>query len=371
MGAAENLPHFLPEIWGLFIFGCIVFSLRFIVRLRTVGITNLSGDDYFAMCAWVFFTVDAIVVDRAYRYGTNVDFSEAEYEAMTSAELHSVSKGSKYELVAWFSYSALIWSMKATMLFFYRRLTFGLWQQRLVRYLTLSCALTYIGVLVTITLGCRPFAANWRNIGVVAAFNVATDVALLSVPLPLLWRLQVPARQKCVVAAFLLTGVFVVAAAVVRVVATLGAAPSTTTVNLWGVRETIVALVCVNAPMLRPLFVRRFWAREPWRSGSSSSAGAGGDTFAAYGERSRHRYGADGRGELAGCGTGVFGGSVLAGKERGDASLNDGDSEEYIMKNVSKDRRVVVEVEVEIKSERRKQGERTDVEMGNSWGLRD
>ncbi|KKY19663.1 putative mg2+ transporter zinc transport protein [Diplodia seriata] len=387
MGAAENLPHFLPEIWGLFIFGCIVFSLRFIVRLRTVGITNLSGDDYFAMCAWVFFTVDAIVVDRAYHYGTNVDFSVAEYEAMTSAELHSVSKGSKYELVAWFSYSALIWSMKATMLFFYRRLTFGLWQQRLVRYLTLSCALTYVGVLATITLGCRPFAANWRvhpsprlactfrpqNIGVVAAFNIATDGALLSVPLPLLWRLQVPARQKCVVAAFLLTGVFVVAAAVVRVVVTLGSDPSTTTVNLWGVRETIVALVCVNVPVLRPLFVRRFWSREAWGSdGSGGSAGAGGDTFAAYGERSRHRYGGDnGCGELAGCGTGVFGGSMLAGKERSDASLNDAGSEEYIMKNLSKDRRVVVEVEVEITSERRKQGERTDVEMGNSWGLRD
>lgn len=37
---------------------------------------------------------------------------------MTSSQLHDVSKGSKYELVAWFSYSALIWSMKGTMLFF-------------------------------------------------------------------------------------------------------------------------------------------------------------------------------------------------------------------------------------------------------------
>ncbi|OJD31370.1 mg2+ transporter zinc transport protein [Diplodia corticola] len=395
MGAAENIPHFLPEIWGLFIFGCIIFTLRFIVRLRTVGITNLSGDDYFAMCAWVFFTVDAVVVDRAYHYGTNVDFKVAELEAMTPARLHKISKGSKYELAAWFSYSALIWSMKATMLFFYRRLTFGLWQRRLVRHLTLACALTYLCVLLTITLGCRPFSHNWRvlpapglactfrpqNVGVVAASNVATDLALLSVPLPLLWRLQVPVRQKAVVAAWLLTGVFVIAAAVVRVVVTLGSDPSTTTVNLWGVRETIVALVCVNAPMLRPLFLGRFWSGERWvgkgeGEGDGSSGGGGGTmtttaTTTTYGERSRLgkvRAGVGGAGASGG-GGGAFGRMMGDGRSVG-ASMNDAGSEEYIMKNLPKEHGgVVVEVEVEIKSERRKKGERTDVEMGNSWGL--
>lgn len=46
--------------------------MRFIVRLRTVGITNLSGDDYFAISAWVFYTVDAVVVDKACTYPTTL-----------------------------------------------------------------------------------------------------------------------------------------------------------------------------------------------------------------------------------------------------------------------------------------------------------
>lgn len=45
--------------------------MRFIVRLRTVGIMNLSGDDYFAISAWVFYTVDAVVVDKACTYHQN------------------------------------------------------------------------------------------------------------------------------------------------------------------------------------------------------------------------------------------------------------------------------------------------------------
>ncbi|KAB2569186.1 putative mg2+ transporter zinc transport protein [Lasiodiplodia theobromae] len=366
--------------------------MRFIVRLRTVGITNLSGDDYFAISAWVFYTVDAVVVDKAYHYGTNVDFTEEQFAAMSSSQLHDVSKGSKYELVAWFSYSALIWSMKGTMIFFYRRLTFGLWQQRLVSYLSAACVLTYIGVLLTIFLGCRPFNHNWQvhpspglqctfrtqNIGVVSSFNIATDLALLSVPLPLLWRLQVPGRQKLIIAAFLLTGVFVIAAAVIRIVITLGSNPSTTTINLWGVRETIVALVCVNAPMLRPLFLRRFWSIEPWKASTRGEAttitgGGGGDPSSlsgAYGQRSKHRYSRS-RAEGSSGVAGLFGSGGKHHHE--DESLNDTGSEEYIMRNMAKDHadRVVVEVEVEIKSEQRKQGERTDVEMGNSWGLRD
>ncbi|GME64489.1 Mg2+ transporter zinc transport protein [Neofusicoccum parvum] len=382
MGAAENNPHFLPEIWGLYVVGCIIFAMRFTVRLRTVGIKGLSGDDYFALAAWLFYTVDAVVVDRAYNLGTNVDFTDEEYEAMTSAQLHSVSKGSKYELVAWFSYSALIWSMKATMLFFYRRLTMGLWQQRLVQWLGIACLVTYLGVVLTILLGCRPFAANWRvypspglqctfrmqNIAVVSAFNIATDVALLSVPLPLLWRLQVPKRQKLIIAAFLLTGVFVIAAAVIRVVVTLGSNPSTTTINTWGVRETIVALVCVNAPMLRPLFLRRFWSTDTWHASSNNKSSTGG--FAgATGDRSRRftsggyasRVVADEDG-----GRVLFDGSLR--KEASEEGLNDAGSEEYIMKSMARENvdRVVVEYEVEVRSEVRREGERTDEELGNT-----
>lgn len=255
----------------------------------------------------------------------------------------------------------------------------GLWQQRLVYYLTIICIATYLGVVLTIFLGCRPFADNWRvypspglqcsfrvqNLAVISAFNIATDVALLSVPVPLLWRLQVPRRQKLIIAAFLLTGVFVIAAAVIRIVVTLGpGAHSTTKINTWGVRETIVALVCVNAPMLRPLFLRKFWTRGEWSVGSEGKSSVDRST---RGKKLTSK-GYESRGDEE-SGSGPFDESLRP--KGSDDGMNDAGSEEYIMKNMGRDeadRTVVVEVEVEVRNERRGEGERADVEMGNSAG---
>lgn len=154
------------------------------------------------------------------------------------------------------------------------RLTFRLWQQRLVRWLSLIIFASYIAMLSTIVFSCRPFTHNWQvrpqpslectfhpqNVAVVSILNIATDVALLSVPIPLLWTVHAQLKKKVVMGCFLLGGVLVIVAAIVRVIVTLGSNPSTVTINLWGIRETVIAVLAVNAPVLRPLFTRRFWS---------------------------------------------------------------------------------------------------------------
>lgn len=54
------------------------------------------------------------------------------------------------ELTAWYSYTALIWSMKGTMLCFFQRITTGLWQHRLIKWLMLGSAASYIAVFLTV-----------------------------------------------------------------------------------------------------------------------------------------------------------------------------------------------------------------------------
>jgi hypothetical protein len=44
---------------------------------------------------------------------------------------------------------------------------------------------------------------------------------------------------------------------------TLGTHPSALNVNRWGVRETIVGIITVNIPILRPIVSRSFWRRSP------------------------------------------------------------------------------------------------------------
>jgi hypothetical protein len=61
---------------------------------------------------------------------------------------------------------------------------------------------------------------------------------------------------------------FVIAAAIIRVVLTLGSNPSATNINRWGVRETIVGIITINAPILRPMFRRQFWSAQSWKDSS-------------------------------------------------------------------------------------------------------
>jgi hypothetical protein len=39
------------------------------------------------------------------------------------------------------------------------RLCFGLWQEKLVKWLAIACTVTYIAVFLTITFGCWPYAS--------------------------------------------------------------------------------------------------------------------------------------------------------------------------------------------------------------------
>ncbi|RKK84049.1 hypothetical protein BFJ69_g2351 [Fusarium oxysporum] len=65
--------------------------------------------------------------------------------------------------------------------------------------------------------------------------------------------------RKLVIGLLLSSGAFVIAAAIIRVVLTLSANPSALTINAWGVRETIVGILTVNIPILRPIFSKSFW----------------------------------------------------------------------------------------------------------------
>lgn len=113
-------PSFLKEVWGLFGVGCFIFFLRFLVRIRAVGVKGFQGDDYIAiavLACTVFdsydracfcsdiertgYTVDAITVDLCYQYGTNVDFTPEQLRNMSSADQDKVIFGSRMQLLAW------------------------------------------------------------------------------------------------------------------------------------------------------------------------------------------------------------------------------------------------------------------------------
>lgn len=93
---------------------------------------------------------------------------------------------------------------------------------------------------------------------------------IFCIPLPLLWTLQVPLKKKIVIGILLSSGAFVIAAAIIRVVLTTSDNPSALSINGWGVRETIVGILTVNIPVLRPIFNKEFWTSKKGSTNASS-----------------------------------------------------------------------------------------------------
>ncbi|TKX21558.1 hypothetical protein C1H76_6054 [Elsinoe australis] len=275
-----NSTHYLPEIWTLFAAGSLVFTIRFFVRIKTsgLGLRGLDLDDAFAGGAWTFYFITVLLFDRAFRRGTNLDYEPS----MTPSQLLSIVDGSKNEFAAWYTYASMIWSMKASMLFFYRRLTFNSVQQRMVLYIALALGTTYLAIILTISLSCRPFALSWAapttcspntNLITIATLNIIMSLAILSIPIPLLWKLQVPRKQKIAIGLFLTTGVVVILAAAIRLGVGLSLTQNTVNLNVWGVREALVGILFKNLPVLRQFFTRSFWTREGSSSGGTGMRG--------------------------------------------------------------------------------------------------
>ncbi|TVY63196.1 hypothetical protein Focb16_v015178 [Fusarium oxysporum f. sp. cubense] len=292
MPQIEDRPSFIIESWTLYVFGTLILFSRFAVRFKTVGWRGLQGDDFFSVLVLIFYAVDAFTVHLIYYLGTNIEAGvAAKIHTLTKDDIHEYETGSKLELAAWYAYTALIWSLKGTMLCFFSRMTIGTWHNMFVKTVSVLCAVSYLAVFLTvsnlsvefgfegradcvqITFGCFPTQKNWQvvpdpgekcsfkmqNFLVTTVLNVLTDALILGIPMPLLWKLQVPFRKKLVIGLLLSSGAFVIAAAIIRVVLTLSANPSALTINAWGVRETIVGILTVNIPILRPIFSKSFW----------------------------------------------------------------------------------------------------------------
>ncbi|KAI7670935.1 hypothetical protein KC322_g16075, partial [Hortaea werneckii] len=158
---AYHDDEYLREVWILYGIGVLIYFLRFCVRLRTVGVRHFQGDDWMSIGVLLCYTADAVTVTFTYLLGSNVDWPPEKLDQFNAQQIDNIILGSKLQLVAWYTYTALIWGLKACMLFFFNRLTFGLNVQTYVRVLAIACGATYIAVFLTISVGCHPIQKNW------------------------------------------------------------------------------------------------------------------------------------------------------------------------------------------------------------------
>ncbi|KAK6598716.1 integral membrane protein [Botrytis cinerea] len=101
---------------------------------------------------------------------------------------------------------------------------------------------------------------SWTVMTILIAFlicHIITDMMILLLPQPIIWRLQMPTANKIALAALMCFGLFTISMSVARVITILNTDFSDFTYNLynyiWPVIEFGVAIFVCCGPLLRPI----------------------------------------------------------------------------------------------------------------------
>ncbi|KAI0095660.1 hypothetical protein F4776DRAFT_658754 [Hypoxylon sp. NC0597] len=225
------------EDFSLLAIAIVIIGLRIYARWTQVGFTGGQLDDYLMPLMAAAFTVATVAAFYEGRHGlTNAAMTDAERAAIdfNSREYHYRRGGSKGQVLLWCLYVFILWGLKLCVTVFCSRLTAGLPYLRYrIRFAYVLIGSTYLGVTLTMLLSCRPLPRFWQIktdpgnscepavsrifVFVVLIPNIITDIYLLSIPLP-------------------------------------GGPDVVVRGSLWACRETFVAIVVTNLPILHPLF---------------------------------------------------------------------------------------------------------------------
>ncbi|KAK6199629.1 hypothetical protein LQW54_010011 [Pestalotiopsis sp. IQ-011] len=266
----------VAEAWTLLSLGLVVIGIRVYVRWTQVGPSKFQLDDYLMPLTGLVFTAETVA---AYLVGalfdglTNSYMTDEERAALdpNSEEYYNRQWGSKIQVMGWSFYAAILWLLKACIAIYYSRLTSGLVHLRLrVRAAYVLIGVTYLVVSLSILLGCQPMNKYWQinpdpgnlcqptnsKLYVLAVLipNIITDAYLLSIPLPLLWTVNIDWRRKATLMILFSGAVFVIMASTIRAVLILtSGVEGAVTGSEWACRETFVAIVVANLPIIQPL----------------------------------------------------------------------------------------------------------------------
>ncbi|KAJ4331604.1 hypothetical protein N0V95_009850 [Ascochyta clinopodiicola] len=256
-----------------------------------------------------------------------------------------VSNGLKYLFFSIICYNISITMTKISMLLQYYRI-FTLYKMRIPVYIALGIVGIWgLTLLFTSIFSCIPVQAFWKveenadakcvNLVALwytnASVNIMTDIMVAAIPVPGIWGLHIPKRQKIALLGILTIGWFVCIVSVLRlwVVSVFArhmddssyySAPTA----YWSSIESNLAIVCASLPALKPLVVSIvpvFGTRHSSSGEHSSTAASGnihrlrklisGDTLKSGGDKEQLTAGSS-----ASCGHSVVSSPSESGQSR-------------------------------------------------------
>ncbi|PLB50766.1 hypothetical protein P170DRAFT_474321 [Aspergillus steynii IBT 23096] len=264
----------------------VTVTLRFVAKFRT---RNIGIDDWLVLLAFVFATG---------LYITGMLICTIGYAGYHASELRPAII-ERFLLLAYIDnifYALTLPTIKIALLVMYRRI----FPTRTFLYAAIAVGLVVLAWMVSVVIAqiftCSPVQGSW-DLAVAggpqcidqlkfyygnSVSNVLTDVAILCLPMPMIWRLNLSRPKKWAVTGAFLAGGFVCISSIVRLsylsdINNLDITYTLVAVGNWTSIETPLAVICACLPILPSLF--RFKDPKTTSYNMSSRGGAGGSTL--------------------------------------------------------------------------------------------
>ncbi|KAF4435203.1 Kinesin-like protein [Fusarium austroafricanum] len=269
-----NLTPVIIEMWIEYGIGVLVLILRIFARLQRIKYTKFTKwapDDYFAFVALILWTFEVSMCQIIADKGSITGLTNEIASKLTPAEAKSHETGAKWLFAAWYVYVSMVWTLKAMMLGILFRVTKSLPEERLVKWASVFVFVCYLITLGVVSGHCWPTQKLWQVYPVpsidcsqnrakyyaLVTTNVTTDLVIMALPIPVLWKLQIDIRRKLMFGLMFCAGFFIIICTLLRCIICLNM-PERLDLGLsWSIRETVVGIICTNAPSIKPLLTGR------------------------------------------------------------------------------------------------------------------
>ncbi|CAN9176266.1 unnamed protein product [Alternaria alternata] len=270
--------NFIVEAWTELAIAVLTIVLRLYFSITLRGWRAMTLDDYLMVLAGTFYLVETIAahfVVAVYLGMANNNVLPERRATLDpdSWEWRYTVNGSKTHIIGWFMYTGLFWTLKCCWTLYYTRMTDGV--QRMDMRIKVAWILnvtTYIAGTCMVAFKCWPLHRQWQinpdpgsasklQISFVMAINTITDMYLMAIPVPIIYRARLDLKRKISLIVLFSGGWIVIIFGILRCVTLVSVGPTQPSESgQWSVRESFLAVVISNGPMVFPLFKRWFYA---------------------------------------------------------------------------------------------------------------
>ncbi|KAI6092006.1 hypothetical protein F4821DRAFT_154973 [Hypoxylon rubiginosum] len=263
---------------------CLALSvLSFGLRLyaRKASAAKLWWDDY-----WMSLPMVICVAMSTNDFVGLVHGSGQHQSDLDPETVETFMKNLYFYMIFW---SIGVFSVKVGILIFYWRV----FHTRSFRMSALAVGAFSLGIfftnLFTFIFQCTPVESFWKGRPedcimqvkfylASAIINVIGDIAVLALPLPIVWRLHTSRSKKWSLSFLFLLGAFVCIASIFRIVGVYEINATDFTYSnlaggLWSTVEVEIGFICANLPAIRPIVFKWFKVGSSAAAYGSGSAG--------------------------------------------------------------------------------------------------